>query len=272
MLRPLPLSQGPKADSALPVPGSQLRTIAGGRGGGGLSGPHASSCLEKLQKPNNEWHSLQQQQEQSQRHRWHSGGGNPLSLPRPDSGGGNPLSLWRPLPGTATPLRHVAAAAAATSPSVSGLHTEARVARDARFSSLEDRDLAVFREVVGAAGVVEDPEALEPYNRCVCVVVGGGTTEMGVKGRWTPPTCYGTPEPCRVVRTYVAHPHLCRDWMKKYQGASRLLLRPTTTEQVSRIIAHCHARSLAVVPQVGCGKCGHEGIRYVLHQMSINCK
>ena len=39
--------------------------------------------------------------------------------------------------------------------------------------------------------------------------------------------------------------------MKKYQGASRLLLRPTTTEQVSRIMAHCYARSLAVVPQVG---------------------
>ena len=63
--------------------------------------------------------------------------------------------------------------------------------------------------------------------------------------------------------------------MKKYQGASRLLLRPTTTEQVSRIMAHCHARSLAVVPQVGCEKCGHVGRYmwdYALHQMSIDCK
>ena len=246
MLRPLPLSQGPKADSALP--GSPLRTIAGGRGGAGLSGPHASSRLEKLQKPHDGQHSLQKRQEQSQMHPRHSGWRNPLSLlrpdsgvrnplslPRPDSGGGNPLSLWRPglpgrspllaasaqkaasLSGTVMPLRHLAAAAAlmaqpsvsflhsearrcrgarfgglekrnlgaaaAMPPSVSGLHTEARSGRDARFSSLEERDVEVFREVVGAAGVVEDPEALEPYNRCVW----GRRRLLGVKGRCTPP-------------------------------------------------------------------------------------
>ena len=247
-LRPLPLAQGPKADPALP--GSQLRTIAGGRGGAGLSGPHhphASSHLEKLQKPHDGQHSLQKQHEQSQMHPRHSGGGNllslarpdsgvrnPLSQPRPDSGGGNPLPLWRPghpggspllaaaaqtasLSGTVAPPRHLAAAAAlmaqpsvsflhsvaricrgarfgglekhdlgaaaAMMPSVSGLQTEARVGRDTRFSSLEERDVEVFREVVGAAGVVEDPEALEPYNRCVW----GRRRLLGVKGRCTPP-------------------------------------------------------------------------------------
>ncbi|GAQ88748.1 FAD/FMN-containing dehydrogenases [Klebsormidium nitens] len=41
------------------------------------------------------------------------------------------------------------------------------------------------------------------------------------------------------------------DWMNKYHGKSKLLLRPRTTEQVSRVLAHCHERRLAVVPQGG---------------------
>eukprot|EP00057_Strongylocentrotus_purpuratus_P020223 XP_011674697.1 PREDICTED: D-2-hydroxyglutarate dehydrogenase, mitochondrial-like [Strongylocentrotus purpuratus] len=35
------------------------------------------------------------------------------------------------------------------------------------------------------------------------------------------------------------------------QGTSRLLLRPKTTEEVSQILAYCHSRNLAVVPQGG---------------------
>ncbi|KAI8477357.1 MAG: hypothetical protein J3K34DRAFT_453004 [Monoraphidium minutum] len=41
------------------------------------------------------------------------------------------------------------------------------------------------------------------------------------------------------------------DWMRKYSGRSRLALRPATTDQVSRILARCDARRLAVVPQGG---------------------
>lgn len=42
----------------------------------------------------------------------------------------------------------------------------------------------------------------------------------------------------------------CRDWMGKYEGKSRLALKPQTTEQVSQILKHCNDRQLAVVPQV----------------------
>jgi FAD/FMN-containing dehydrogenase len=42
-----------------------------------------------------------------------------------------------------------------------------------------------------------------------------------------------------------------RDWMGKYNGASKLALRPQTTDQVSKILAYCNARVIAVVPQGG---------------------
>lgn len=41
------------------------------------------------------------------------------------------------------------------------------------------------------------------------------------------------------------------DWMRKYVGASKVLLRPRTTQQVSEILNYCNARKLAVVPQGG---------------------
>jgi (R)-2-hydroxyglutarate---pyruvate transhydrogenase len=41
------------------------------------------------------------------------------------------------------------------------------------------------------------------------------------------------------------------DWMGKYRGQSSVALRPATTDQVRRILAHCDARRLAVVPQGG---------------------
>lgn len=41
------------------------------------------------------------------------------------------------------------------------------------------------------------------------------------------------------------------DWMRKYHGASRLALRPASTEEVSQVLKHCHERRLAVVPQGG---------------------
>uniref|UniRef100_A0A060T7G3 D-2-hydroxyglutarate dehydrogenase, mitochondrial n=1 Tax=Blastobotrys adeninivorans TaxID=409370 RepID=A0A060T7G3_BLAAD len=41
------------------------------------------------------------------------------------------------------------------------------------------------------------------------------------------------------------------DWMKKYRGSSKLVLRPKTAEQVSSILKYCNERKLAVVPQGG---------------------
>jgi len=41
------------------------------------------------------------------------------------------------------------------------------------------------------------------------------------------------------------------DWMRKYKGQSKLVLRPKTTEQVSHIIKYCNEKKLAVVPQGG---------------------
>ena len=41
------------------------------------------------------------------------------------------------------------------------------------------------------------------------------------------------------------------DWTHKFTGASKLMLKPTTTEQVSQILKHCNERKLAVVPQGG---------------------
>jgi (R)-2-hydroxyglutarate---pyruvate transhydrogenase len=41
------------------------------------------------------------------------------------------------------------------------------------------------------------------------------------------------------------------DWMGKYHGSSTTVLRPHTTEQVSKIIKWCHERRIGVVPQGG---------------------
>ncbi|GMM49982.1 D-lactate dehydrogenase [Starmerella bacillaris] len=41
------------------------------------------------------------------------------------------------------------------------------------------------------------------------------------------------------------------DWMQKYRGQSKLLLKPRSVSEVSKILKHCHDRKLAVVPQGG---------------------
>ena len=41
------------------------------------------------------------------------------------------------------------------------------------------------------------------------------------------------------------------DWMGKYRGQSRLVLRPKSTEDVSKIMKHCWERRIGVVPQGG---------------------
>jgi FAD/FMN-containing dehydrogenase len=41
------------------------------------------------------------------------------------------------------------------------------------------------------------------------------------------------------------------DWMRKYGGQTRLVLKPRTTEEVSKILKYCNEHKLAVVPQGG---------------------
>ncbi|XP_010604970.1 D-2-hydroxyglutarate dehydrogenase, mitochondrial isoform X1 [Fukomys damarensis] len=41
------------------------------------------------------------------------------------------------------------------------------------------------------------------------------------------------------------------DWLRTIRGCSKVMLRPRTTEEVSRILRHCHQRNLAVNPQGG---------------------
>ncbi|KAG0341009.1 hypothetical protein BG004_006183 [Podila humilis] len=41
------------------------------------------------------------------------------------------------------------------------------------------------------------------------------------------------------------------DWLQKYRGQSKLVLKPSSTEQVSKILKYCNTNKLAVVPQGG---------------------
>jgi FAD/FMN-containing dehydrogenase len=41
------------------------------------------------------------------------------------------------------------------------------------------------------------------------------------------------------------------DWMRKYRGQSKLVLKPGSTEEVSKILKYCNENMLAVVPQGG---------------------
>ncbi|KAG0294849.1 hypothetical protein BGZ96_000338 [Linnemannia gamsii] len=41
------------------------------------------------------------------------------------------------------------------------------------------------------------------------------------------------------------------DWLNKYRGQSKLVLKPSSTEQVSKILKYCNDHKLAVVPQGG---------------------
>ncbi|KAG0278110.1 hypothetical protein BGZ95_004705 [Linnemannia exigua] len=41
------------------------------------------------------------------------------------------------------------------------------------------------------------------------------------------------------------------DWLNKYRGQSKLVLKPSSTEQVSKILKYCNDHKLAIVPQGG---------------------
>lgn len=47
------------------------------------------------------------------------------------------------------------------------------------------------------------------------------------------------------------------DWYRQFRGCSRLVLKPTSTEEVSQILQFCNDHKLAVCPQGGnTGVCG----------------
>lgn len=110
--------------------------------------------------------------------------------------------------------------------------TSYAVPRDERFARLEPEDLDFFRSVLGENGVVTDTDALDFYNTCA------------LWGRERCPEINASFLGYECVLALTA-----RDWMGKYKGKCSVALRPKSTEQVSKILAHCNERVLAVVPQ-----------------------
>ena len=41
------------------------------------------------------------------------------------------------------------------------------------------------------------------------------------------------------------------DWMRKYKGHTKMVVKPGTTEDVSKVLKYCNDNMLPVVPQVG---------------------
>ncbi|KAF4957553.1 hypothetical protein FGADI_3021 [Fusarium gaditjirri] len=95
--------------------------------------------------------------------------------------------------------------------------TYPQLERDARFALVTPEHVARFREILG-----NNPSAI------IDGITGGGA---GVDAA--------------DFETYN------EDWMHKYKGQSKLVLRPGTTDEVSGILKYCNEQRLAVVPQGG---------------------
>ncbi|TXC09807.1 hypothetical protein FocTR4_00005532 [Fusarium oxysporum f. sp. cubense] len=95
--------------------------------------------------------------------------------------------------------------------------TYPQLERDARFAQVTPEHVARFREILG-----NNPSAI------IDGITGGGA---GVDAA--------------DFETYN------EDWMHKYKGQSKLVLRPGTTDEVSGILKYCNEQRLAVVPQGG---------------------
>ncbi|ROT40170.1 D-lactate dehydrogenase [Sodiomyces alkalinus F11] len=83
--------------------------------------------------------------------------------------------------------------------------------RDPRFTQLTERHVAHFKKLLGEAGVIDG-------------VTRDATDDI---------------QPFN------------EDWMRKYRGESRLVLKPASTEEVSEVLKYCNEEKLAVVPQGG---------------------
>jgi (R)-2-hydroxyglutarate---pyruvate transhydrogenase len=88
------------------------------------------------------------------------------------------------------------------------------IKRDPRFKKLTGDDIAYFKEVLGSETAIID----------------GVTAGTNVDG------------------DLLQHNE---DWMRKYAGQGRLVLKPGSAEEVSQILKYCNDNMLAVVPQGG---------------------
>jgi D-2-hydroxyglutarate dehydrogenase len=59
------------------------------------------------------------------------------------------------------------------------------------------------------------------------------------------------PDPAQIIQDQENLSKHNLDWSKKFVGQSKVVLKPTTTEQVSQVLKYCNERKLAVVPQGG---------------------
>ncbi|KAF4821299.1 putative D-lactate dehydrogenase [Colletotrichum siamense] len=83
--------------------------------------------------------------------------------------------------------------------------------RDSRFAEVTDAHVAYFKDLLGPSGVVD-----------------GVTTDAA--------------DDLAAFN---------EDWLRKYRGQSQLVLKPASTEEVSKILKYCNEHKLAVVPQGG---------------------
>lgn len=111
--------------------------------------------------------------------------------------------------------------------------------RDTSYSQINQDDVDYFSDLLGERAIIQDEAALEPMNRCADVCTRSRT---GFK--------YQVLQHIAVSGCTIQFVR-CRDWMGKYVGKSKLALKPSTTEQVSQVLAYCSLRRLAVVPQGG---------------------
>ena len=84
--------------------------------------------------------------------------------------------------------------------------------RDSRFKELDSEDVKFFRDLLGKESAVID-----------------GVTQDASED----------------LEAFNA------DWMKKYRGQARLVLKPESTEQVSKILKYCNDKMIAINPQGG---------------------
>ncbi|GAB7360587.1 hypothetical protein MBLNU230_g0469t1 [Neophaeotheca triangularis] len=86
------------------------------------------------------------------------------------------------------------------------------IQRDSRFKELSKEDVTFFRDLLGSESAIVDNVTKDASD--------------DVEG-------------------------FNADWMKKYRGHTRLVLKPNSTEQVSKILKYCNDNMLAVNPQGG---------------------
>lgn len=86
------------------------------------------------------------------------------------------------------------------------------IQRDSKFKELNAEDVKFFREVLGADNALIDGVNQDAFDE---------------------------------LEAYNA------DWMRKYRGHTRLVLKPNTTDQVSKILKYCNDNMIAVNPQGG---------------------